>query len=161
MINTPLRSFCIIFIWLQQVFSTYFIHWMVAYPVDNAIHPLNNWDLIKATRSDSSVSENKPHLLLLAVILVGQACLQYCNLHVLHCVVGLVEVSGDWKVISPVDYISTVFSELVRQPASSLSDVNCRWTFDTCQTINHIVHDAGKVSCDVNMPFGCYNRANF
>ena len=29
------------------------------------------------------VSENRPHLLLLAVILVGQACLQYCNLHVL------------------------------------------------------------------------------
>ena len=108
--------------------------------------------LIKATRRHSSVSENEPLLLLLAVILVGQACLQYCNLHVLHCVVGSVEVSGDRKVISPVDYISTVFSEPVRQPASTLSDVDCRWIF-------HVVRDAGKVFCDVNMPFGCYNRA--
>ena len=40
---------------------------------------------------------------------------------------------------------------------SSLHNVNCQWTFGARQTINHVVHDAGKKSCDVNMPFGCCN----
>ena len=30
-----------------------------------------------------------------------------------------------------------------------------------CQTINHVVCDAQQLSCDVNMPFGCYNRARW
>ena len=42
MINTLLPLLCINFIWLQQVFPTYSTHWIVAYPVDNAIHSLNN-----------------------------------------------------------------------------------------------------------------------
>ena len=37
MISTLLPLFCINFIWLQQVFPTYSIQWIVAYPVDNAI----------------------------------------------------------------------------------------------------------------------------
>ena len=31
---------------LQQVFPTYSIYWIAAYPVDNTIHPLNNWGLV-------------------------------------------------------------------------------------------------------------------
>ena len=49
--------------------------------------------VVKATRSHSSMSENQTHLLLLTVFMVGQACLQYCNLDALQCVIGLVEVS--------------------------------------------------------------------
>ena len=49
--------------------------------------------VVKATRSHSSMSENQTHLLLLMVFMVGQACLQYCNLDALQCVIGLVEVS--------------------------------------------------------------------
>lgn len=59
------------------------------------------------------------------------------------------------QVISPVDDMSAVLSETVSQPASSLSNVDCRWTFDARQTINHVVRDAGKMSPDVNMPFSC------
>ena len=40
---------------------------------------------------------------------------------------------------------------------SSLPNLHCRWTFGAWQTINHIVHDTGKKSSDVNMPFGCCN----
>ena len=25
------------------MFATHFIHWIAAYPLDNVIHPLNNW----------------------------------------------------------------------------------------------------------------------
>lgn len=49
--------------------------------------------VVKATRGHSSMSENQTHLLLLMVFMVGQACLQYCNLDALQCVIGLVEVS--------------------------------------------------------------------
>ena len=51
--------------------------------------------VVKATRSHSSMSdmsENQTHLLLLMVFMVGQACLQYCNLDALQCVIVLVEV---------------------------------------------------------------------
>ena len=37
-----LPLFRIRFIWLYQVFPTYFIYWIAAYPVANIIHPLNN-----------------------------------------------------------------------------------------------------------------------
>ena len=50
------RDFCIVqcsthfylhfwkrFIWLYHVFPSHFIYWIAAYPVDNAIRPLNNW----------------------------------------------------------------------------------------------------------------------
>ena len=40
---------------------------------------------------------------------------------------------------------------------SSPHNVHCQWTFGAQQTINHVVHDAGKKSHDVNMPFGCCN----
>ena len=40
---------------------------------------------------------------------------------------------------------------------SSLPNVHCQQTFGARQTINHVVHDAGKKSCDVNMPLGCCN----
>ena len=40
---------------------------------------------------------------------------------------------------------------------SSLPNVHCQRTFGAWETINHVVHDAGKKSCDVNMPFGCCN----
>ena len=43
MINTLLPLLCINFIWLQQVFPAYSTPWIAAYPVGNAIHPLNNW----------------------------------------------------------------------------------------------------------------------
>ena len=52
--------------------------------------------------------------------------------------IGLVEESRQTKVIFRVDDISAVFSETVRQPASSLSNVDYRWTFDARQTINHV-----------------------
>ena len=80
--------------------------------------------LIEVTRSHSSISENQKHILLLAVSLFGQAYLQYRKLHVLQCVIGLVEVIMYRKVISPVDDISAVFSETVRQLESSLSNVD-------------------------------------
>ena len=40
---------------------------------------------------------------------------------------------------------------------SSLPNVHCQQTFGARQTINHVVHDAGKKSCDVNIPLGCCN----
>ena len=43
MIHILLPSFFIRFIWLYRVFLTYFIYWIAAYPVYNAIHPLNKW----------------------------------------------------------------------------------------------------------------------
>ena len=73
---------------------------------------------------------------------------------------ALVEVGSYRKVIPSVDDISAVLSKAVRQPASSLPNVHCRWTFDAKQTINHVFRDAGKMSRDVNMsnkPFGCCN----
>ena len=76
--------------------------------------------LIEVTWTHRSISENQKHILLLAVSLFGQACLRYRKLHVLQCVIGLV----GRKVISPVDDISAVFSETVRQLASSLSNVD-------------------------------------
>ena len=51
MINPLLPSLCINFVWLQQVFPTYSTHWIVAYSVDNAIQPLNNWGMIGNDRS--------------------------------------------------------------------------------------------------------------
>ena len=81
--------------------------------------------LIEVTRSRSSISENQKHILLLAVSLFGQAHLQYRKLHVLQCVIGLVEVIMYRKVdISPVYDVSAVFSETVRQLASTLSNVD-------------------------------------
>ena len=61
------------------------------------------------------------------------------------------------KVISPVDDIPAVLSKAVRQPSSSLSNVHYRWTFGAWQTINHVISGTGKMSRDVNMPFGCCN----
>ena len=40
---------------------------------------------------------------------------------------------------------------------SSLPNVHCQRTFVARQTINHVVHDAGKKSCDVYMPLRCCN----
>lgn len=80
--------------------------------------------LIEVTWTHRSISENQKHILLLAVSLFGQACLRYRKLHELQCVIGLVEVVMYRKVISPVDDISAVFSETVRQLASSLSNVD-------------------------------------
>ena len=40
----------------------------------------------------------------------------------------------------------------------TFSNVHCQWTFGAWPTINHVIHDAGKKSRDVNMPFGCCNR---
>ena len=71
--------------------------------------------------------------------------------------IWLVEVGRYRKVIPPVDDISAVFSKTVRQPASSLPDVHYRWTLGARQAINHVFSDAGKMSRDVNMPFGCFN----
>ena len=48
--------------------------------------------LVKASRAYSPIFEYQPHLLLLTVFLVGQACLQYRNLYVLLCMIWLVEV---------------------------------------------------------------------
>ena len=55
--------------------------------------------MIKATRTHRPKFENQPHLLLLTVFLVGLACLQYNNLHVLQCRIGLVEVDRYRKLI--------------------------------------------------------------
>ena len=78
--------------------------------------------LIEVTWTHRSIPENQKHILLLAVSLFGQACLRYRKHHVLQCVIGLVEVIMYRKVISPVDDISAVFSETVRQLESSLSN---------------------------------------
>ena len=80
--------------------------------------------LIEVTWTHRSITENQKHILLLAVSLFGQACLRYGKHHVLQCVIGLVEVIMYRKVISPVDDISAVFSETVRQLESSLSNVD-------------------------------------
>ena len=52
-----LPSYCIRFIWLNQVFPTYFIYWTAAYPVDSATHPLSNCGLtyicLKSRSSES------------------------------------------------------------------------------------------------------------
>lgn len=69
----------------------------------------------------------------------------------------LVEVGRYRKLILPVDDISAVLSKAVRQLASSLLNVHCRWTFGARQTINHVFRDAAKMSRDVNVPFECYN----
>ena len=71
--------------------------------------------------------------------------------------IGLVKMGRYRKVISPVDDIPAVLSKAVRQPSSSLSNVHYRWTFGARQTINHVISDTGKMSRDVNMPFGCCN----
>ena len=64
----------------------------------------------------------------------------------------LVEVGRYRKVIiPPVDDISAVLSKVVRQPASSLPNVHCRWTFGARQTIDYVFRDPGKMSRDVNM----------
>ena len=78
-------------------------------------------------------------------------------LHVLQCMTWLVEVGRNRKVIPAVDDISTVFSKTVCQPASSLPNVHYRWTLGARQAINHVFSDAGKMSRDVNMPFGRFN----
>ena len=75
----------------------------------------------------------------------------------LQCMIGLVEVGSYRKVIPIVDNISAVLSKVVRQPASSLPYVHCRWTFVVRQTINHVFRDAGKMHRDVDMPFGFSN----
>ena len=69
----------------------------------------------------------------------------------------LVEVGRYRKLILPVDDISAVLSKAVRQPAFSLLNVHCRWTFGARQTINHVFRDAGKMFRDVNVPFECDN----
>ena len=38
-----------IVLFLNRVFVTYFMYWIAAaYPVENAIHPMNNWGQDKA-----------------------------------------------------------------------------------------------------------------
>ena len=63
--------------------------------------------------------------------------------------IGLVEVGRYRKLILPVDDISAVLSKAVRQTASSLLNVHCRWTFGARQTINHVFRNAGKMSRDM------------
>ena len=71
--------------------------------------------------------------------------------------IWLVDVGRYKKVIPSVDDISVVFSKTVCQPASSLPNVHYRWRLGARQAINHLFSDAGKMSRDVNMPFGCCN----
>ena len=71
--------------------------------------------------------------------------------------IGLVEVGRYSNVIPPADDISAVLSKAVRRPASSLPNAHCHWAFGARQTVNHVFRDAGKMSPDVNMPFGCCN----
>ena len=85
--------------------------------------------LIKATRTNSSKFENQPHLLLFQVFLVGWACLQNRNLQ---CMILLVKMGGHRKVISPVDDMSTVLPEPVRQHTTSFPDIDCQWKFGAC-----------------------------
>ena len=51
-----LSSCYIRFMWLYQVFPTYFIFWIAAYPLDNAIHPLDNWGQIAKSNSFVALS---------------------------------------------------------------------------------------------------------
>ena len=55
--------------------------------------------VVKATRSHSSMTENQTHLLLLMVFMVGQACLQYCNLDALHVVRDAGKMSPDVNML--------------------------------------------------------------
>ena len=73
------------------------------------------------------------------------------------CMIWSVEVGRYRKVIPPVDDISAVFSKMVCQPASSVLNVHYRRTLGARQAINYVFSDAGKMSRDVNMPFGCCN----
>ena len=45
------RSFYVRFVQLNRLFLTYFIYWIAAYPVGNAIRPLNNWGLYVLSNS--------------------------------------------------------------------------------------------------------------
>ena len=100
--------------------------------------------LIEVALSHHSIYEDQTHILLLAVSLFGQACLQYRKLHVLQCVIGLVEVSMYRKVILPL--MTSLRCSLKRfanlRPVSLM--LTCRWTFDVRQIINHAVRDAAK-----------------
>ena len=49
-IHILIPSFSITFLCLYRVFASYFIYWIAAYPVDNAIYPLNNEHLLHDSR---------------------------------------------------------------------------------------------------------------
>ena len=108
------------------------------------IHVKSIQVLIKATRTHNPIFENRPHLLLLKVFLVGKACLIYNDCRVLQCMIGLVEVARYRKVIPPVYDISNL------RPFSLMYTV----AFGARQTIDHAVRDTGKMSGGVNMPWG-------
>ena len=54
------------------------------------------------------------------------------NLHVLQCVIRVVEKHRYRRVISAVNNVPSVLSETVLYPAPSLSNVDSRWTFVAC-----------------------------
>ena len=62
----------------QSLCTTYFIHWIAAYPVDNAIHPLTNKGLIVKWTKLPSLSQNQ------ATFLVD-CTLGGCKTFFLHC----------------------------------------------------------------------------
>ena len=70
---------------------------------------------------------------------------------------GWLKWAGTGRSFLPLPHISAAFSKTVRQSASSLPNVHYRWTLGAQQAINHVFSDAGKMSRDVNMPFGCCN----
>ena len=70
---------------------------------------------------------------------------------------GWLKWAGTGRSFLPLPPISAAFSKTVRQSASSLPNVHYRWTLGAQQAINHVFSDAGKMSRDVNMPFGCCN----
>ena len=67
----------------------------------------------------------------------------------------LVEMDRHRKVISPINDISTVLPEPLRQPTTSLPDITVNRHLVHVITVNYVDCDTGIMSCDINLPFGC------
>ena len=89
--------------------------------------------LVKASRAYSPIFEYQPHLLLLTVFLVGQACPQYRNLYVLLCMIWLVEV-GRYRGRSFLPL--TISLRCSRKRSANLRPVSPMYTID-----GHLVPD--------------------
>ena len=115
--------------------------------------PLFKWRVMQSRTGTSALSVLLVHSKLgeISFPLQTDLILDYCVIPFCTCFISqplsafLSHVARVW-----------VCNQVCASPVSPIYTVDGHY-FGAWQTINHIVHDTGKKSSDVNMPFGCCN----